>query len=180
MLGRFEATGWEWGHPGPPTDAGSYAATLNGSSARSCDARALRPVLFLEDCDADEPRQRWSGALFDGGNSTLENAATASCLSNASAQPLMMADGCGAGAGAFALKGGSIVAAETGLCLDAIHGFNYTDIGEYGCHARDSSDFLHQQFRYDGGLLINEATRQCVATSRAPWRSRRRHREREA
>ncbi|KAK7253460.1 hypothetical protein SO694_00001852 [Aureococcus anophagefferens] len=164
----FEATGWEWGHPGPPTDAGSYAATLNGSSARSCDARPLRPVLFLEDCDADEPRQRWSGALFDGGNSTLQNAATASCLSNASAQPLMMADGCGAGAGEFALKGGSIVAAETGLCLDAIHGFNYTDIGQYGCHARDSSDFLHQQFRYDGGLLINEATRQCVATSRAP------------
>ncbi|KAH8075649.1 hypothetical protein JL721_1663 [Aureococcus anophagefferens] len=160
--------GWEWGHPGPPTDAGSYAATLNGSSARSCDARPLRPVLFLEDCDADEPRQRWSGALFDGGNSTLQNAATASCLSNASAQPLMMADGCGAGAGEFALKGGSIVAAETGLCLDAIHGFNYTDIGQYGCHARDSSDFPHQQFRYDGGLLINEATRQCVATSRAP------------
>ncbi|KAH8065775.1 hypothetical protein JL722_158 [Aureococcus anophagefferens] len=159
---------WEWGHPGPPTDAGSYAATLNGSSARSCDARPLRPVLFLEDCDADEPRQRWSGALFDGGNSTLQNAATASCLSNASAQPLMMADGCGAGAGEFALKGGSIVAAETGLCLDAIHGFNYTDIGQYGCHARDSSDFPHQQFRYDGGLLINEATRQCVATSRAP------------
>ena len=60
------------------------------------------------------------------------------------------------------------------LCLDAIHGFKYTDLGEYGCHDPDSPDAPSQQFRYEPQtkLLINVATGQCVAPSkRAPQRA---------
>ena len=167
----FSPTGWEWGHPGPSLGEGPYEVTVaNASRVRSCDGRPLRPQLFLEDCDAGDPRHRWSGAALsrEGTASTLENDARKECLGNSSAQPLMMGD-CGPGAGTFERVNGSLVARPSGLCLDAIHGFRYTDVGEYGCHGAESPDWPHQQFSYDATtrLIKNAATGQCVATSKA-------------
>ena len=89
---------------------------------------------------------------------------------------------CGAGSARFQYVNGTVrrkpaagsPAGAPDLCLDAIHGFKFTDVGEYGCHGAGSPDALSQQFRYapEARLLINAATGQCVVPSRhAPKRA---------
>jgi hypothetical protein len=89
---------------------------------------------------------------------------------------------CGAGSALFQYVNGTVrrkpaagsPVGTSDLCLDAIHGFKFTDIGEYRCHDADSPDALSQQFRYEPEtrLLINAATGQCVVPSKhAPKRA---------
>ena len=151
----------------------------NGTAIRSCDTATLGAAVVLEDCNASCAGQRWSGSTLthpgDAARASLlhndngRDPGQGQCISNLTHGPVSMAD-CthAATAPTFAYLNGSLLLrggdANTGdalssssssspasspLCLDAIHGFRFTDIGMYACHPPSHPDYQHQQFHYD-------------------------------
>lgn len=189
-----EPVGWEWGHDGPVTgDDTVYKPVISGSTGhqtvRSCDTRTLEPVLFLEDCDGSDPRQQWTGDSLahagSGLSSNIRNVGTGACISDVIVHGILPITKCGASSALFEYVNNTVrrkpaadsPAGTPYLCLDAIHGFKFTDLGEYGCHySRDviTPDASSQHFRYDPDtkLLVNGETGQCVVPSKhAPKRA---------
>ena len=119
----------------------------------------MQPSVVLDDCNSTDTRQQWQGDLFHSSShvsSLLYNLGTDhQCLSNQTKGPMSMSKCSTTTTATFTYMNGSIIMNQNSnnltndLCLDAIHGFPFTDIGTYKCHLPTNPDYSHQQFYYD-------------------------------
>jgi len=148
-----------------------------------------RDQLYVADCDASDPYQKWSGDTLttgdsdkDIGGSTLINEGEGKCLNSVGQDPMTVAE-CDSDVTAFfyfnatnstislTRPSSPDSAREGGACLDLNGGFG-PDIDIYPCHETDNTDYLHQLFSYDASsktihpILNNEMNKDaCLSVT---------------